>query len=300
MRSERSGTPWVTAVTVVAVAALLATTAGAAEAAKRIAVTATDTGFKLSIRAAPEGAVTFTVTNRGKRKHNFRIAGRKTPVLAPGQRRSLTVTFTKAGLFPYVSTVPGDAATGLRGAFTVKPAKTVKVTATDKGFKLSASAAPLGSVGFVVKNAGARKHNFRIAGAKTPILLPRKTATLIVNFKRAGKYRYVSTVAGDAARGLKGTFAVEAKATTPPPGEGTNLAAGKQVFATTGCGSCHTLKAAGTSGTVGPNLDASTISRATVVARVTSGKGTMPPYAGTLSPQQIQDVADFIVGSRTG
>jgi mono/diheme cytochrome c family protein len=38
---------------------------------------------------------------------------------------------------------------------------------------------------------------------------------------------------------------------------GTTAAAGKQVFTGPGgCGSCHTLAAAGTTGTVGPNLDA--------------------------------------------
>src|SRR3954465_7771956 len=42
--------------------------------------------------------------------------------------------------------------------------------------------------------------------------------------------------------------------TAPSGGEG-SAAAGKAVFATAGCGGCHTLEAAGASGTVGPNLD---------------------------------------------
>jgi cytochrome c551/c552 len=38
--------------------------------------------------------------------------------------------------------------------------------------------------------------------------------------------------------------------------QGTSPAAGKQVFTGIGgCGACHTLAAAGTTGTVGPNLD---------------------------------------------
>ena len=39
---------------------------------------------------------------------------------------------------------------------------------------------------------------------------------------------------------------------TVPEGD---AAAGKAVFASAGCGSCHTLAAAGASGQVGPNLD---------------------------------------------
>lgn len=44
---------------------------------------------------------------------------------------------------------------------------------------------------------------------------------------------------------------------TPPSGGGggANLAAGKSAFDSNGCGSCHTLAAAGSHGTVGPDLD---------------------------------------------
>jgi cytochrome c oxidase subunit 1 len=74
-------------------------------------------------------------------------------------------------------------------------------------------------------------------------------------------------------------------------------AAGKQVFASASCGGCHTLKAAGATGTVGPNLDQAKPPRALVVQRVTNGKRAMPPFKGTLTPQQIQDVADFVSAS---
>ena len=40
-----------------------------------------------------------------------------------------------------------------------------------------------------------------------------------------------------------------------PPGGGGGAASGKAVFTANGCGSCHTLTAAGTTGTVGPDLD---------------------------------------------
>jgi mono/diheme cytochrome c family protein len=72
-------------------------------------------------------------------------------------------------------------------------------------------------------------------------------------------------------------------------------AAGKEVFlGTAGCGSCHTLADAGTSGTVGPNLDDAQPSEDLVVDRVTNGAGAMPPFQGTLTEQQIADVAAYV------
>src|SRR4029079_5112402 len=46
----------------------------------------------------------------------------------------------------------------------------------------------------------------------------------------------------------------EASTTTSATGSG-DAAAGKEVFASAGCGGCHTFSAAGSSGSVGPNLD---------------------------------------------
>jgi mono/diheme cytochrome c family protein len=83
--------------------------------------------------------------------------------------------------------------------------------------------------------------------------------------------------------------------TPPPPPAGSegDPAAGKEVF-TTNCGSCHTLADAGTTGTVGPNLDESQPTVELAVDRVTNGQGVMPPFADTLSEQQIQDVAAYV------
>jgi mono/diheme cytochrome c family protein len=77
-------------------------------------------------------------------------------------------------------------------------------------------------------------------------------------------------------------------------------AAGEAIFAEQGCGSCHTLAAAGTSGTIGPNLDDSQPPFELVVDRVTNGSGSMPPFSGTLSPEQIDDVAAYVVQSTSG
>jgi mono/diheme cytochrome c family protein len=76
--------------------------------------------------------------------------------------------------------------------------------------------------------------------------------------------------------------------------------AGETVFKTAGCNACHTLKAAGASGTVGPNLDEKKPSADLVVERVTNGKGAMPPYKGRLTPQQIADVAQYVSQSAGG
>jgi mono/diheme cytochrome c family protein len=70
--------------------------------------------------------------------------------------------------------------------------------------------------------------------------------------------------------------------------------AGAKVFATAGCKTCHTLKAAGASGTVGPNLDQLQPSADLVIKQVNSGGGVMPSFKGKLTPAQIKAVADYV------
>jgi mono/diheme cytochrome c family protein len=79
-----------------------------------------------------------------------------------------------------------------------------------------------------------------------------------------------------------------------------DAAAGKQVFASAGCGGCHTLADAGSSGNVGPNLDDSQPDRALVVDRVTNGQGGMPSFKDQLSEEQIQNVAAYVSGAAGG
>jgi cbb3-type cytochrome c oxidase subunit III len=81
---------------------------------------------------------------------------------------------------------------------------------------------------------------------------------------------------------------------TGKPAAGGGAAAGKAVFASAGCGSCHTLKDAGSSGTVGPNLDDAKPPKALVVTRVTNGKAPMPSFKGQLSAAQINAVATYV------
>jgi mono/diheme cytochrome c family protein len=77
-------------------------------------------------------------------------------------------------------------------------------------------------------------------------------------------------------------------------------AAGEAIFASAGCGGCHTLEAAGSSGTVGPNLDESQPDFELAVDRVTNGAGAMPAFEGQLSEQEIADVAAYVVENTSG
>jgi mono/diheme cytochrome c family protein len=73
-----------------------------------------------------------------------------------------------------------------------------------------------------------------------------------------------------------------------------HAAAGRGVFASAGCAGCHTLRAAGAGGQIGPNLDRLRPTYAVVRAKVEGGGGGMPAFRGQLTPQQIKDVAAFV------
>lgn len=75
--------------------------------------------FALSKTAAPKGAIAFKVTNKGKLKHDFKIAGKKTPLLATGKSKTVNVTL-KPGKYAFLCTVAGHAQAGMKGTFTVR------------------------------------------------------------------------------------------------------------------------------------------------------------------------------------
>ena len=72
-----------------------------------------------------------------------------------------------------------------------------------------------------------------------------------------------------------------------------DAAHGKQLFVQK-CGSCHTLKDAGTNGTIGPNLDALKPPFATVKNQVIHGGAAMPAFKGILMDAQITAVAKYV------
>jgi mono/diheme cytochrome c family protein len=93
------------------------------------------------------------------------------------------------------------------------------------------------------------------------------------------------------------TTTAPAPTTTTSPVTQGDPAAGKAVFASIGCGGCHTMKAAGATGTVGPNLDQLKPPLARIVLQVDNGGGPMPAFKGQLTDQQIQDVAAYVFAS---
>jgi mono/diheme cytochrome c family protein len=97
-----------------------------------------------------------------------------------------------------------------------------------------------------------------------------------------------------------GTVATAPTATVAPHYKNGDPVAGKHVFLTAGCSGCHTLKDAGSTGTVGPNLDQAKPPLSLVVLRVTKGAGAMPSFKGQLTDKQIADVAAYVVKAAGG
>jgi cytochrome c6 len=93
---------------------------------------------------------------------------------------------------------------------------------------------------------------------------------------------YVATVAGDP------------KAKVEAPGGGGDADDPKSLF-TTNCGSCHVLADAGTSGTIGPNLDQSKPALQAAIRQIENGGGGMPAFGDRLTEEQIRALAEYIV-----
>ncbi len=215
-------------------AGVLVSGGGATTAAvvpKKITVTASEFKFVLSRKTVPaKSTVIFTVVNKGKISHDFKIAGKKTKTLAPGQKTTLKVTFPKKGAVAFLCTLPGHAQSGMKGKFGV--------------------------------------------GVAAPAPTPTTTHTTT-------------------------TTTTTATTTGPEPLQGDPVA-GKAVFAANGCASCHTLAAAGASGTYGPNLDMAKPGQARVRQFVQNGSTTggisMPAFSN-MSQTDLNNVAAFVYAS---
>ena len=110
---------------------------------------------------------------------------------------------------------------------------------------------------------------------------------------------YIAKCAGNPTCGVTATHVGEAAPSTTTSGTTTAAAApnGKQIFTTVAspsCGGCHTLKDAGSTGNVGPNLDQLKPSKDRVVRQVTNGGAVMPAFKGKLSKAQIEAVAAYV------
>lgn len=201
------------------------------EATTRVAVIATDSKFRLSKRSAPTGTVIFSVTNAGKVSHDFKIAGKKTPLLTPRHSATLRVTFSKEGRYPYLSTVSGQASAGMKGAFVVVASPTPPVAPpattttpptvgtanttvtvdmfdyTDPGFfKLSQITVPSGMVTFVITNRCNDQCSFDLEGIRAGAILdPGQSETWTVALA-TGSYRFHC----DKQRAMQGQLTVTA------------------------------------------------------------------------------------------
>ena len=85
------------------------------------------------------------------------------------------------------------------------------------------------------------------------------------------------------------TFADEAK-----------MKKGLEIFnETAACAACHVLKAAGSQGNIGPNLDTVSMTIESVTDMVTNGLGVMPAFGegDMLTKEEIEIVSYFVVNS---
>jgi uncharacterized cupredoxin-like copper-binding protein len=101
-------------------ATVVAPVATAASSSTVVNVSGKEFSFTLSRTSGPHGTFVFTFRNIGHVAHDFKIAGKKTPLVQPGHTATLTVTIAKAGRYAYLCTVPGHAAAGMKGIFTVR------------------------------------------------------------------------------------------------------------------------------------------------------------------------------------
>jgi mono/diheme cytochrome c family protein len=75
---------------------------------------------------------------------------------------------------------------------------------------------------------------------------------------------------------------------------------GKRIFTETAqppCALCHTLRAASSTGEIGPNLDDMKPDLDKVRRAVKNGVGNMPPFGDTLSDAEIEAVAAFVAAA---
>ena len=85
--------------------------------------------------------------------------------------------------------------------------------------------------------------------------------------------------------------------------EDETIALGAEVFASAGCGGCHTLEAAGSTGTEGPNLDEhlqeddAHASLDAVMQQIAKGGNGMPPFENRLTREEIRAVATYVIHS---
>jgi cbb3-type cytochrome c oxidase subunit III len=160
-------------------------------------------------------------------------------------------------------------------------------TAKCAGCHVLAAAGAKGTVGPSLDDAfaGSRAQGFKQSTIQNVVLL---------QIREASKPMPTNLVTGQDAVDVAGYVAAVAGTNAKPPVQ--SATDGKSIF-TANCASCHTLKAAGATGTVGPNLDQLKPSLPIVQHQVEVGGGVMPAFKGTLTQTQIDAVAKFVADS---
>ena len=134
------------------------------------------------------------------------------------------------------------------------------------------------------------------ADTNAPVAIDGDTLVTVASFP-SGKGQKAEMVAyslsAPATPATASTTTSSSTAAAGPAATAVSAKAGMKVFDST-CASCHTLAAAGSTGTVGPNLDQLKPSDSVVVKQVTNGGGGMPAFGSSLSKAQIQSVALFV------
>jgi mono/diheme cytochrome c family protein len=138
--------------------------------------------------------------------------------------------------------------------------------------------------------AGAREDGFKKSTIAAVVLDQ-------IYYPTAGSGMPAKLVKGEDAEVAGDPAAIKAAAAAKKPTGKGGKADGKAIFASAGCTTCHTLAAAGATGTVGPNLDQAKPSVDLVIQRVTNGKGVMPSFKGQLTAAEIRAVAEFVSSS---
>jgi mono/diheme cytochrome c family protein len=151
--------------------------------------------------------------------------------------------------------------------------------------------------------------NWFIAG--TLVLFVSTLAAVEVFAKEAEEEVAVSeTTTETGATKTEGTTTGEAQPPPPPTAAKGDPAAGKAAFAAQGCGGCHAFSAAGTTASVGPDLDEALQGKDAEFVRESIvdpnkviasgyGPGIMPQDFGQkLSPKQLDDLVAFLTQSQ--
>nr|MBA3383145.1 c-type cytochrome [Actinomycetota bacterium] len=138
--------------------------------------------------------------------------------------------------------------------------------------------------------------------------VPGIVTTIVITPTKTGEYRLICTELCGLGHSLMRTRAIvlsqadfEAWTKKQPQGGTAGGGGGGEIDAkgifTANCAACHTLSKAGTSGSVGPNLDELSLGPPAVEEQIRKGGGGMPPFEGQLSDAEINALVQYLTGS---